>query len=94
MISRIEIDFAIPVELTDDQEATLQKLVSDIARANQPTGKKHWLFGSGSKPTFSQADCRFMGKPVDPNAPESGEPTFDDEILYYETAVKHAGGAT
>lgn len=44
----------------------------------------------GSKPIFSKADCRFLGKPVDPDAPESGEPTFDDEVLHIETAARTA----
>lgn len=81
----IEISFAIPVELSEQQEHRLYDLISDIARANTPDGHVHWLSSYGSKPQLSQADQRFMGKPVDPSAPQSGEPTFDDSVLYFET---------
>lgn len=85
MIVAIEVGFAIPVTLSDDQERRLADLVEEIARANQPEGHVHWLCGTGSKPQLSQADSRFMGKPIDHNAPESGEPTFDNSVLCFET---------
>jgi hypothetical protein len=84
-IVAIEVPFAVPVEPTREQAQRLAELIDEIARANAPDGCVHWLSGIGSKPNFSQADARFLGKTVDPDAPESGEPTFDDSILCMET---------
>lgn len=44
--------------------------------------------GYGAKPQWSQADARLLGKAVDPAAPVSGEPTFDDEVLHIETTAR------
>jgi hypothetical protein len=85
MIRAIEVSFGAQVELSEDQERRLYALVDEIARANTPAGCVHWLSGMGHKPLFSQADARFLGKPVDATAPETGEPTFDDSILALET---------
>lgn len=88
MIRSIEVGFAVPVELTREQERRLAELVSEIARANTPEGHVHWLFGIGARPQFSQADARFLGKPIDTDAPERGEPTFDDSVLSLETSCR------
>ena len=89
-IERIEIDFAIPVWLSSEQQMELANLVQEIAKrlCNTPRGGVHWSFGMGAKPKFSQADQRFLGKLVDPDAPESGEPEFDNSVLYFETAAR------
>lgn len=87
-ISAIEVAFAIPVELTREQESRLSDLIQEIAKANEPDGHVHWLFGHGHKPQFSQADAHFLGRPVDPTAPETGEPTFDDSVLSFETSCR------
>lgn len=84
-VSRIEIAFMHPVIMSEDEYRTLVELIDKIARANTPEGHVHWLAGQGSKPRLSQADARFLGRPVDPTAPESGEPTFDHSVLYFET---------
>lgn len=85
MRRRIEIDFAVPVIISDDQFRRLYDVISDITKANVPEGSVHWVFGYGDKAIFSQADCEFLGKPVDPNAPAKGEPEFDDTVLQFET---------
>ena len=90
MIRKIEVEFALPVELTDDEQRSICEMVQRIAKRHQPEGMVHWQFGCGSKPLFSQADCRFLGKPVDACQPETGEPTFDDEVFYIETAAREA----
>ena len=87
-IHKIEVEFAVPVEITSEQEQALIKLIGEIAKANTPSGLVHWVCGVGFKPTFSQQDCEFLGKPVDPNAPESSEPTFDDTIFHIETSAR------
>jgi hypothetical protein len=87
-ITRIEIDFAIPVELTRDHERFLLGMVDDVCKHNTPAGCSHWVFGHGSKPIWSNKDREFLGKPPDPAAPASGEPDFDDAVLYIETSCR------
>lgn len=87
-VKRIEIDFAITVELSSLDQRMLCELVQRIAKENTPDGMVHWQFGIGSKPQFSQKDAIFLGKEVDPNTPLEGEPTFNDEIFFIETACR------
>lgn len=88
MIKRIEIDFAIPVVLSEQQERAIADLVQEIAKDNEPEGHVHWHMESGHKPIWSRADRRFMGLPDDPNAPEKGEPAFDDTVLHFGTSCR------
>jgi hypothetical protein len=90
MIRKIEVDFALPVELTDGEMRRLCDFVQGIAKRHQPEGMVHWQSGCGSKPIFSQADSIFLGKTVDPNAPAAGEPEFDDEVFHIETFAREA----
>lgn len=85
MIRRIEVDFAIPVELTDREMQQLCAIVNNAARRTETAEIVHWRAGCGSKPHFSQADALFLGKEADADAPESGEPTWDNEVFYVET---------
>lgn len=87
-VKRIEISFAVPVELTNTDQKTLCQIVQNLAILNTPEGMVHWQFGMGSKPKFSQKDAAFLRKEGDPTAPLKGEPTFDDEIFFIETACK------
>lgn len=87
-IRQIEIAFAVPVELTSSDQRILCEFVQQIAKLNTPEGMVHWQFGMGSKPRFSQKDATFLGKEIDPNAPLDGEPTFDSEIFFIETACR------
>lgn len=87
---RIEIDFALPVTLTDDEMRQLCNFVQSIAKRHQPEGWVHWQSGCGQKPIFSQADAHFLGKEVDPAAPETGEPTFDESVFHIETTAREA----
>jgi hypothetical protein len=88
MVRKIEIQFAIPVELTDSEIRMLGDLTQKIAKRHEPPGYFHWSAGCGSKPHFSRADARFLGKEAEPDAPERGEPTFDDEVFCIETAIR------
>lgn len=90
MVRKIEIDFALPVELTDNEMRQLCDLTQEIAKRHQPEGWYHWQFGCGSKPRFSQTDAIFLGKTAEPDAPMDGEPTFDDEIFHIETSAREA----
>jgi len=89
-MQKIEVDFAIPVFMTQEQQRRLYELITDIVKSpwNQFHEGVHWLAGVGSRPNFSQADAVFLGKPVDPNTPASGEPTFDDSVFHMETCAR------
>lgn len=88
--SRIEIEFGQEVRIPQQYLRRLYDLFDRIVRlpANQPLEGVHWLSGHGCKPIWSQADQRFLGKAVDPHAPESGEPAFDDTTLHFETTSR------
>lgn len=93
VVERIEMDFAIPVYLTHRHQRMLHDLAGEICDypPNIPLAGVHWPSGYGSKPRWSKADVRFLGKDakqIDPDAPESGEPTFDDTVLFLETSAR------
>ena len=90
MISKIEIEFGIPVHVTAAQERRIAEVIEEITGQpwNVPLEGVHWLAGMGSKPKFSQADALFLGREPDPDAPENGEPDFDDEVLVFETHAR------
>lgn len=85
-----QCDFGMPVYITSADQRDLHLLFSRIVGrpANQPMDGVHWLSGSGSKPCWSKADSAFLGIRGEPDAPESGEPTFDDEIFYFESTAR------
>lgn len=89
MISRIEVEFAAPVELTEDERHQLHALITAVVRRHQPACRVHWLSGYGSKPVLRcRADQALLGKPIDPSLPVGPvEPTFDDSVLYFETCI-------
>ena len=90
VVESIEVGFHIPVYVTSDQIQRLHELIDEIASApcNQPKGGVHWLSEYGSKPRWSQADQRVLGLPNDPDAPESGEPTFDETVYAIGTHAR------
>ncbi len=88
-MKRIEIEFAIDVEMTEAQEACLTNLVAEIATAHTPTGSVHWLAGGGLKPLWSEADvARFPDIGGGRNGKPNGEPDFDEETLYFRTECR------
>lgn len=89
-LQRIEVDFAFPVFVTQEQQRSLVKLVADMADSpwNQPKNGVHWLAGIGSKPNWSRMDAVFLGKQADDGAPVSGEPTFDSSVFHLETCAR------
>ena len=88
VIQRIEIEFALPVELTDEEYQALDRIVGHVCKRSCPEGWAFWPAGYGSKPQWSRADALFLGKEAEPNAPASGEPTFDDSIYHIECAAR------
>ncbi len=88
-IERIEVDFAVPVELSHAQMTTLSEVIQDIAKSNEPEGHVHWQFGAGSKPMFSDADyAAFPDLKGGRSGQPKGEPTFDDSVLHFSTACR------
>lgn len=89
-VQSIEIHFAIPVFIPQDAQRELHDLISAIVKLkrNQLVDYAHWVSGYGSKPNWSQADQRFLGLPVDQDAPAAGEPSFDDSVFHIETTCR------
>lgn len=89
-VQSVEIQFAIPVFWPPDAVRELHDLVSAVVKlkTNQLRGYVHWVSGYGSKPNWSQADQRFLGIPVDHDAPASGEPSFDDSVFQITTTCR------
>jgi hypothetical protein len=84
----IEIVFALPVELTDDEQRYLVDFADRICKRHCPVDWAFWPAGIGSKPNFSQADAQFLGKPVDSSAPLTGEPVFDNDTYQIDCAAR------
>lgn len=87
-ISKIEVSFARPVELTDGEQQRIHAIVSDMARRTETPEFVHWAAGTGSKPNWSKTDCKIFGMEPTADSPESGEPTWDDSVFCIETATR------
>lgn len=90
VLSAIEVSFAIPVYVTSEQLHRLHVLIHEITDApcNTPKAGVHWPSGYGSKPQWSRVDAAMLGVPAAPDAPFSGEPTFDDGTYFIETSAR------
>lgn len=88
-VSSVELSFALPCFITQAQQMKLHNVMDEICGApvNQIAGHAHWAAENGHKPTWSQADARMLGIATPADAPESGEPTFDDSILYFASSI-------
>lgn len=90
-LSRIEVEFAIPVWMTQEQQRNLVDTISDIVGSafNQPVAGVHWVGGIGSKPNFSVIDAALLGVEAGANPPADGEePTFDDTIFQIQSNAR------
>jgi hypothetical protein len=90
LMRSIEVDFAIPVLMTQAQQRRLLELLSEIIDSpwNEPAEGVHWMAGVGSKMHWSRVDAALLGKPAEPGAPESGEPTCDDTVYHVESCAR------
>lgn len=88
MITKIEVSFALPVDLTDGEQQRIHEIVNDAARRTETPKFVHWASGSGYKPNWSKADCQIFGFKPTADSPETGEPTFDDSVFSIETAAR------
>jgi hypothetical protein len=89
-LASIEIDFALPVLMTQDQQRRLLELIDEITDApwNVPAEGVHWMAGVGTKMHWSRVDSAMLGKVSEPGAPFSGEPTYDDSVFHIETCAR------
>lgn len=90
LVSRIEIEFALPAYLPQGFMQDLDALLSAAVKLkrNQPVDGVHWVSGHGSKPLWSQADALFLGKTPADDAPAAGEPQWDDSVYHIETSAR------
>lgn len=90
-LTKIEVDFAIPVFMSQAQQRKLLDLLAEIVRApeNQIKDGVHWVASVGARPNFSVVDAALLGVEPGPNAPPDGEePTYDDEVFHVGTSVR------
>lgn len=89
LFQRIEMEFAIPVYLTMDQQTSLHKLFNEILSnpANKPQDGVHWQNAHGPKPIWSQKDAEKLGQDAQPGAAVSGPPQWDENTLYFGSAT-------
>lgn len=89
-VQRIEISFPVPVNLPDGWERALDSLLGMVCEQYQREnpGRVMWPAGCGSKPSWSKQDAAFLGIQADRNAPDSGEPSFDDSVYFIEVAER------
>ena len=80
-ISKIEVQFARPVDLTDGEMQSIHEIAGNAARRTETPEFVHWAAGTGCKPNWSKTDCKIFGYEPTPDSPESGEPTFGTYVL-------------
>jgi hypothetical protein len=89
-VTQIRVDFDIPAWISQDHQRELVELVERMTAAlyNQPVNGVFWPAGIGSLPRFSKADAALLGKRADPDAPETGEPTYDSETFHIDCCAR------
>lgn len=85
---RIQIDFAIPVDVPSGVVQEICEIVQRVAEANQPPGMIHWQSGCGDLPKWSLVDAAMLGVEPDHDAPATGEPSFDDLVIQITTSCR------
>jgi hypothetical protein len=97
MISRIEIYFAVPVQMTEEENRRLGELLDELVRRpeNTPEGAVHWLSFQGRKMVVSEADAAMLQSPavvVDSSIRNGEEPRSQDDVVVYESSVRPLRG--
>lgn len=89
-ITSFEVFFGMPVWITLEDQQNFQDIFEGVVKApwNQPKDGVHWLAGCGSKPSWSAVDSLMLGKAVEPGAPITGGPTFNDSVYQLESAAR------
>jgi len=84
----IEIQFAVDVELTDEQGRWLSRWLDVVVGDNVPEGTTHWVSSFGDKPFWSDADAALFGHAGGRSGKATGEPELDDSVLFITTSVQ------
>lgn len=89
-VERIEFEFDIAVQIDAEDYNALQDIFRRIVSKpfNQLRDGVHWYSGGGSKPKWSRRDAEVLGLEVDSDAPEEGEPSFDDSVLVFQSSAR------
>src|ERR1044072_3209376 len=87
-MNKIEINSARPVELNKEERRRLTDIAQHICDRERKPDEAFWVCGWAAKPIWSKADAAFMGVTPEPNAPEDGEPAWDDNIFTIECASR------
>lgn len=77
-ITKIEIDFPIPVDL-GDADRKIHDIVYNVCKRNEPDGKRMWPFGIGLKPTYI---------PMTAEEEKERGIEFDENTFHIECALK------
>jgi len=89
----IEVEFAIPTTMTQEQQERLFKVIQEIVESpwNQLKGKDHYISSVGCKIWMSRIDAALIGgrawERVDPTIKNGEEPTHDNSVLFFETKL-------
>ncbi len=93
----IEIHFAMPVTMSQEQQARIAQVFTELVQAdyNQPEVGAHWISFVGGRMNYSAVDRAFLagsslGLGSSSNAappPDGAEPECDDSAFVMETAV-------
>lgn len=71
-IQRIEVQFSIPVEMTNEEQQKLVQFIGNITRRSETPNIVHWPAGIGSKPLWR----------------EPQEPNWDDLVFFIDCCAR------
>lgn len=90
-IESIQLEFAIPIYLTQAEQAELTVFFHDLIEKpyNQLKEGTHWHSFTGGRMSYSNVDAALLGKAPGPNPPPDGaEPDSDDTALVLESTCQ------
>jgi hypothetical protein len=87
---RLEVSFERPAYMTQEQQHRLLELLGEIVGnpESQPKDGVFWVSGVGAKPIYSKVDAMFLGVPTNPDAPDDGEPSYEDDVYFVDVAAR------
>lgn len=82
-ITQIKINFPCPVEMPEDMGYRLNQLTNEICELYEKAnpGRVMWPMSHGCEINWSQSDAAFLGEVPKPDAPPTGEPSYDDSVF-------------
>jgi hypothetical protein len=80
------------MKLSGDFDRRLVDLLNEVCEAYEAEhpDRVMWPSGYGSAPKWSKRDAAFLGLSADDDAPDSGEPTFDDSTFQISISEREA----